>query len=182
MAHMRGQQEDLALPDRHVVDPPVFGDLQQHVALELVEELLHRIVMEVHALVRAADHHDGHARLLEDQLVADRRLQQMAVSLDPALEVEGPEARVQAHPIIPPQGSSPQAAKASRIVAFSFAVSGSIGRRTAPPTWPSSSCQYFCCACGLPPGRVDLSAWRTGSRLSRTRRASAALPAKARSV
>src|SRR5690606_924467 len=182
MPQARRQQENLPFPDRHVVDSAALGNLQQHVALELVEEFLYRIVMKIHALVRPSNHHDHHAGLLEDQLVADRRLQQVAMALDPGLEIEGLETGVQVHAVLPPQRARPQAAKASCILAFSSSVSGSMGRRTAPPTWPSSSCQYFCCACGFPPGRVDLSAWRTGSRLSRTLRASSALPANARSV
>ena len=44
---------------------------------------------------------------------------------------------------------------AARVAAFSASVSCSIGRRTGPPVWPSNSCQYFACACGLPPGRFS---------------------------
>ena len=91
---MGRQQEHFARPDRHIVDAALFRHLEDHVALQLVEELLDRVVVEVHPLVRAAHHHDRHARFLEHQLVADRRFQQVPVPVDPAAEVEGPEARV----------------------------------------------------------------------------------------
>jgi hypothetical protein len=88
----RRQQEDLALADRHVVDLPGVDHLEHHVALELVEELLHRIDMKVRALVRSADDLHRHVAVLEHFLVADRRLEQVLVLLDPALEIEGLES------------------------------------------------------------------------------------------
>lgn len=98
MAHVRRQEEDLAFTDRHVEDPAALGNLQQHVALDLIEEFLHRVVVEVDPLVRAADDHDHHLGLgVEELLVADRRLQQMLVFRDPGLEIEGLEARVPDH-------------------------------------------------------------------------------------
>src|SRR5262249_11439150 len=63
-------------------------------ALELVEELLHRIVVVIGALVRPADYLHGHVAVLEHLLVADRRLQQVLVFLDPGLEVEGVQTSV----------------------------------------------------------------------------------------
>ena len=44
-------------------------DLEQHVALELIEELLDRIVVEVGARIGAADHLHRHGAVLEDLLV-----------------------------------------------------------------------------------------------------------------
>jgi hypothetical protein len=56
--------------------------------LELVEELRTLVPVVVAARVRAADdHHDEVA--VEQALVAHRRLQQVAVPLDPVLQVEG---------------------------------------------------------------------------------------------
>src|SRR6516162_913209 len=75
VAQMRRQQKDLALADRHVIDPARFGELQHYVATQLVEELLAGVVVEVDPLVRAADDHHDHAGVLEYQFVADRRLQ-----------------------------------------------------------------------------------------------------------
>src|SRR6185369_17423632 len=48
----------------------------------------HRGVVIVGALVRAADHLHGHVTVLEHLLVADRRLEQMLVLVDPLLEIE----------------------------------------------------------------------------------------------
>src|SRR5271166_945800 len=84
MAHMRRQQKYIALKDRHVIELPVIDHLEHHVAFELVKELLNRIVMVIGALVRAADDLHGHLAVLEDLLVADRRLEQMLVLADPA--------------------------------------------------------------------------------------------------
>jgi hypothetical protein len=55
-----------------VVDPSTLGDLQDDVAAQLIEELLDRVVVEVHALVGAAYDLDHHAGVLEHQLVTDR--------------------------------------------------------------------------------------------------------------
>ena len=85
---MRRQEKDLPFADRHVVYSARFGNLQEHIAAQLVEELLGRVVMEIGPLVRAADDLHDHARILEHRLIANRRLQQMAVLVNPAIEVE----------------------------------------------------------------------------------------------
>ena len=73
--------------------PAVLPDPQDHVAAELVEELVAGVVVEVGALVGPAD--DGHdeVTLVPDLRVADRRLQLLAVLLDPAGEVDGDHAQ-----------------------------------------------------------------------------------------
>ena len=86
--HAGRQHEDLALADGHVDDPPVVDHLEDHVALELVEELLDRIVVKIDPLVGAPDHLDDHAGVLEHQLVGHGRLQEMGVGVDPSLERE----------------------------------------------------------------------------------------------
>src|SRR5215813_11194893 len=88
MSYMRGQQEYFALPNRHIVKITVVADLQHHVALQLVKEFLHRVVMIIGAFVWTADYHHGHFAVLEHLLVADRRLKQVCVLVDPLLEVE----------------------------------------------------------------------------------------------
>src|SRR6266540_916799 len=190
VAHMRRQQEHLALANRNVVEPAVVDDLEHHVALELVEELLHRIVVIIGALVRPADHLHGHLAVLEHLLVADRRLEQVLILLDPVLEVEGVQSSGR-HGCLPcrhaadertPASLRPQVSNARRVASFSASVSSSIGRRTAPPTWPSRSCQYFECEWNFSAGRVRRNASRTGLRLSRTALARATSPAMARSV
>ena len=49
MPDVRRQQEDVALLDLHIVDLAALGDLQEHIALELIEEFLDRIVVEIDA-------------------------------------------------------------------------------------------------------------------------------------
>src|SRR5688572_24640250 len=146
MAHMRRQQEHVALLDRHIVEIAVVADLEHHVALELVEKLLDRIVVVVAALVRAADHLHGHVAVFEHLLVADRRLQQVLVLVDPFLEVEGLQSpglhagrSYAADDLTWPLTRSPQVSNARRVVSFSASVNSSIGARTRPPAWPSSS-------------------------------------------
>ena len=115
--HMRRQQEHLALLDRHVVEIAVVADLEHHVALELVEELLHRVVMIVAALVRPADHLHGHVAVLEHLLVADRRLEQVLVLGDPFLEVEGLQPsglHRNRSKLTPPTASPPRPAPSAR--------------------------------------------------------------------
>ena len=60
MAHMGGQKENVALADRHVIELAAGGveQLQDHVALQLIEEFLDRIVVIIGALVRPANHGD----------------------------------------------------------------------------------------------------------------------------
>ena len=57
----------------------VLHRLKHHVALHLVEELFARIVMKILARIRSADRHDDEFAVLKQQLVADRRLEQLAV-------------------------------------------------------------------------------------------------------
>jgi hypothetical protein len=87
---VRGQQEDVALPDLDVRRrlALLLHHPQHHVALELVEELLDRVVVEVGPLVGTADHGDHEIGVLPDLHVADRRLQQVLVLVDPGGEVE----------------------------------------------------------------------------------------------
>src|SRR5215831_19439617 len=183
MAHMRRQQKNVALADRHVVELAAVDHL------ELVEELLDRIVVIVGALVRAADHLHSHGAVLEHLLVADRRLEQVLMLLDPALEVEGVQSSG-GHGALPfrhaaderrfcPSSFRPQVSNARRVASFSASVSSSIGRRTAPPYCPSSSCQYFEWAWNFSGGRVRRIASRAGLRLSRTALARATSPRRA---
>ena len=88
MAHVRRQQEHVAGANRHVARTPVLHDAQHHVARELVEELLERIVVIVGALVGSADERDDEVGVLPDLRVANRRLQQVAMLVDPPGEVE----------------------------------------------------------------------------------------------
>ena len=83
MAHVRRKQEHVARADGHVARAAVFHEAQHHVAGELVEELLERIVVVIGALVRAADERHDEVGVFPDLGVAHRRLQEVAVLLDP---------------------------------------------------------------------------------------------------
>src|SRR5262249_23625761 len=112
MSYMRGQQEYFALPNRHIVKITVVADLHHHVALQLVKEFLDRVVMIIGAFVWTADHHHGHFAVLEHLLVADRRLKQVCVLVDPLLKVERFKPTALHDGVLPrfsPQTNSPQA-------------------------------------------------------------------------
>ena len=49
----------------------------------------------------AADDHDDHPRLVMEQLVVDRRPQLVLIVLDPTLEIERCEPRMQRHGFLP---------------------------------------------------------------------------------
>src|SRR3546814_4598940 len=86
--HARRQEEYLAGADRDVARRTVLLDAKHHLALELVEPLRAFIPVVVGAGVRPADdHHDELAVVAA--LVADRRLEQVAVFLHPGLQAEG---------------------------------------------------------------------------------------------
>src|SRR5688572_11103497 len=95
MPAARRDQEDLAFADRDVARLSTFDHLEDHVAAQLVEELLVRIVVVVGARIRAADHlHDEVLGLAEHHLIADRRLEKVLMLLDPAREIERAQHRI----------------------------------------------------------------------------------------
>ena len=89
MRNVARKQQNLALADRQIDAAAILDGAQEHVALELVEELCARVVVIVLAGIRTADDHDDELGVLEHLLVPDRRLQQVSVLVDPALEIEG---------------------------------------------------------------------------------------------
>src|SRR6218665_618307 len=88
VAHMRRQQENIALLQIDAFQSSLIHDVQPGVALELVEEFFQRVVMEIGAMIRPAN--DGHheIRVLPDLLVVDGRLEQVGVLLQPVLKIE----------------------------------------------------------------------------------------------
>jgi hypothetical protein len=93
VAQVRRQEKDRAFLE---IDPSglaVLHDVEEGVALHLVEEFLVGIVVEIGAAVGTADDGDdeiAHLRFGRPDLrVADRGLEQMPVLLDPFGEVEG---------------------------------------------------------------------------------------------
>src|SRR6476646_2668002 len=133
MPHVRRQEEHIAFLDLHIIDAATVCDLQQHVALELIEKLLNRIVVKVDALVGAADNHHSHLGLgVGHLLVADRWLEELLVFGDPTLEIESLEARVLQHFFCAYSAATagrslgslrPHVSNASRVAAFSTSVS-----------------------------------------------------------
>ena len=97
MAHMGRQEEDIALAQVHALELAAVGDQQRGIALELVEVLLVRVVMEVGALVGAAHHGADQVGVLPDLLVAHGRLQARTVGIEPLLEVQGLAVMVVGH-------------------------------------------------------------------------------------
>src|SRR5271163_2667716 len=90
MAHMLGQQENLAFLDRNLDRRLArrFHHANKNISLELVEKFLSRIIVIVHALIRAADHGHDHVAIVPDLRVSHRRLQFVAVRLNPTLKIE----------------------------------------------------------------------------------------------
>src|SRR5882672_2271008 len=88
MTQVRRHKEDRAFLQLESPGVPVLHQIEKGVALHLVEEFLVGIVVVVGALVRPADDGNDEIRVLPDLRVADRRLEQMPVLLDPFLEVE----------------------------------------------------------------------------------------------
>ena len=92
MRHFGRQKEDFASADRHVYGLVFVDDAQDHIAFQLVEKFFRFIVMEICPLVRTADHHDNEvARIDPYGFVADWRLEQMTVFVDPLLKIDGAE-------------------------------------------------------------------------------------------
>jgi hypothetical protein len=82
------QDKYVARPDNDIIKLVVIENFENHIALELVKELLDRIVMKVRTLVRPADNKNHHVGVLPDLFVTYRGLQQMAVVIYPLLKVE----------------------------------------------------------------------------------------------
>lgn len=83
------QKKDLAFFDRDVHRLAVVDDLDQDVALELIEKLFRLVVMVILAAVGAANDHDNEILVgLIDDLIHHRRLEQVTVFVDPLFEVE----------------------------------------------------------------------------------------------
>jgi hypothetical protein len=88
MADMRRQQHDVALVDGHVAGSSLFHHAQGHVAFELIEEFLVRVVVVVRPPVRLAHNHDDEVGIRLDDGIPDRRFEQIAMILDPVAKVE----------------------------------------------------------------------------------------------
>src|SRR2546427_11466930 len=89
MAVVARQQHDLALLHRDLRWTSVLDHIEDDVSPQLVKELLIWVVVIISPLVRTPDHLDDQVLgRREDQLVADRGLEEMGVLVDPARKVE----------------------------------------------------------------------------------------------
>ncbi len=88
MRHACGQQKQIALADVDIHDPAILHGLEQQLALGLVEQLLARIHVVVLARVGTPDRHHDELAVAEDAPITHRGFQQVAVFLDPALEIQ----------------------------------------------------------------------------------------------
>src|SRR5688572_866354 len=93
MRNVARKQQNFTLPNRQIDAAAVLDRTQQHVALELVEEFRAGVIVIVLARVWTPDDHDDELGVLEHLLVAHRRLQQVSVLVDPALEIKGDQRR-----------------------------------------------------------------------------------------
>src|SRR5210317_2487868 len=88
MSDVLWQEEHITFTNDDVVELTLIEDLQDHIALKLVEELFDRVVVVIRALVRTADNKGHHVGIFPDLLVTHRRLQEMPVLLYPVLKVK----------------------------------------------------------------------------------------------
>jgi hypothetical protein len=67
----------------------------------LIEELFCRVIVEVNALIGAADHHHDHVGLLVEKMsICDWRLEQVLVPLYPVLEIKRCAPRHKSTPVV----------------------------------------------------------------------------------
>ena len=88
MRDLGGEEKHITLADRDVDSAIRLDGLQHDVALELIKELRAGVVVKILARIRTAHGHDDELAVLEQQFVADGRLQQRAVLVDPGTQVE----------------------------------------------------------------------------------------------
>jgi hypothetical protein len=88
MRHVRREQQDFSCTNGYIHPLSILNRAQEHVALELVEELLARVVVVVLARIGPAYDHDDELARVEDLFVADWRPQVRAMRLDPLLQAE----------------------------------------------------------------------------------------------
>ena len=99
MPHVRGQQEYLAFPDGNIHGLSVLLGLEEDVACELVKKFLVRVVVIIVARVGAAHHHDDEVGVPVDHGIAHRRLEQVAVLVDPVPEIDRGKGHMRFLPI-----------------------------------------------------------------------------------
>src|SRR5262249_20126049 len=91
------EEEELPFPDGDRLSLSIVQDLEGDVSLQLVEELLALVDVEVLPGIGPPHHGDHELPVGPDLLVAYRGPEQMAVFVDPLLEVEGLQPSHGAH-------------------------------------------------------------------------------------
>src|SRR5207247_4618012 len=90
-----GQKQNISFADRLAL--PLAGTVdifEDDVSFQLIKELVTRIDVEISPRVGAADDHDHELRVFPYHLGPNRRPEQLALLIDPALEIEGAERRL----------------------------------------------------------------------------------------
>jgi len=85
--HIRRDEESLALSDEVIDDAIAFADADFDVALELEKIFLRIDEMKIVPGVWSFDDHDEKIAAIVEVAVADRRLEELAVRFDPAVEI-----------------------------------------------------------------------------------------------
>src|SRR5262245_21787773 len=88
MGNARGKQKNLSRTDRNVAVFALVDDLQRHVALELVKKFFAFVDVIVLSRTRPTDDHDDEIVIFPDDLVSNRRFEQVPMLIDPAFEIE----------------------------------------------------------------------------------------------
>ena len=83
-----GKQEHLALADRDLDRFAVFLDLDLDIALELVKKLFALVPVIILTRIRPADDHHDKILVVINTLIPNRRLEQVAMLVDPLFEIE----------------------------------------------------------------------------------------------
>ena len=86
---VRRNEESFPLPNQVINNAVSLPDADFDVALELVKIFLRIDLVKVVPGVWAFDHHDEKIPAIVKVTVADRRLEEVAVFLDPAFEIDG---------------------------------------------------------------------------------------------
>ena len=88
MRNPRGKQKHFALLDMDVFGLSIIDDLDSNVAFDLIKQLFTFVVVVILARVWTPNDHHNEFRVLVDRSIANRRFQEIAVLVDPRLQVE----------------------------------------------------------------------------------------------
>jgi 2-aminomuconate deaminase len=88
MRRVGREQKNIAFGERNIGGLAVLQNLENDVAFQLIEKFLAAVHMIISAAIRAANHHNDEIAVFPDALVANRRLKQVAVLVNPLLEID----------------------------------------------------------------------------------------------